>query len=76
MYKNRRQNSRTTRTKKLAEEINTLILECYQKEDMRNLEKLLTVLTDANVRAEFLLREIESNMCVRDFRKHCDYCRR
>ena len=75
MYRNRRQNSRTTRKEKLYNEINKLILDCYRSEDMRVLEKIITDLHDASARAEILLREIENNVCVRDYCDYCDYCR-
>lgn len=74
MYRNRRQNSRTARKEKLYNEINTLILDCYRSNDMRNLEKIIIDLHDASARAEILLREIENNICVREFCDYCDYC--
>ena len=75
MYKHRRQNSRSARTGKLFNEINTLILDCYKNDDMRNLEKIIVALEDASVRTEMLLREVESECCVREFCEFCDYCR-
>ena len=75
MYKHTRQNSRSARTGKLFNEINTLILDCYKNDDMRNLEKIIVALEDASVRAEMLLHEVESECCVRKFCEYCDYCR-
>ena len=76
MNTNRRQNSRTARTEKLAQEIKNLIIECYRQDDMRNLEKLIAALHDSSAGAEMLLHEIERETCVRDFCEYCDYCRR
>lgn len=76
MNTNRRQNSRTARTEKLYNEINNLILDCYRDNDMRVLEKIITDLRDSSARAEILLREIEQEICVRDYYDYCDYCRR
>lgn len=75
MFKHTRQNSRNARTGKIFNELNTLIINCYENDDMRNLEKIIARLEDASVRAEMLLREIEHNCSVREFCEFCDYCR-
>ena len=75
MYKHKRQNSRTSRTRKIFNEVFKLTIDCYEHDDIRNLEEIIVALEDASLKATILLREIEANKCLREYCKYYDYCK-